>query len=106
MSAFKDLIKNDIDSVFLNSDEFAEPHKIDNRVLNVVVDNDKLIERSKKEFDGISVGEILYFVNALDFGELPEEGRTQMFDGRMMYVFSAREDEGMYEIILRQNRGE
>lgn len=105
MSGFKDYLEQDL-STFFNSTEFAEPHKIDKRILNIIVDNDMLMERSKKEFDGISVGEVLYFVNALDFGELPEENTPQVFDDRMMYVFSAREDDGMYEIILRQNRGD
>lgn len=102
---FKEMLQEDI-NIFLNADEFAEPHKIDNRTLDIVVDNDELMERSKKEYDGISVGEVLYFVNAYDFGEIPEENTPQVFDGRMMYVFSAREDNGIYEIILRQNRGE
>lgn len=92
-------------SAFFNADEFADTHNIDGRDLVVVVDNDRLKERSKKEYDGISVGEILYFVKAADFGERPEEGTPQIFGGRQMYVFDAREDMGMYEIILKQNRG-
>lgn len=92
-------------AVFFNPDEFAEPHQIDGRTLNVIVDEDQLKERSKKEYDGISVGEILYFVKAEDFGERPEEGTPQIFDGRQMYVFDARDNDGMHEIILSQNRG-
>jgi hypothetical protein len=104
--SFKDIVQQDLDNIIFNTEEFAEVHTIDGKQLKVAVDNDALMERSKKEYDGISVGEILYFVKALDFGELPEEGTPQAFDGRMMYVFNAREDDGIYEIILRQNRGE
>lgn len=104
MSAFKDQLTSDLD-VFLNQDEFADVHTIDGRELTVLVDNDQLKERSKKEYDGISIGEILYFVKATDLGSLPEEGTPQIFDGRQMYVFNARENLGMYEIILSQNRG-
>jgi hypothetical protein len=102
--SFKDQIQSDL-AILINTSEFAESHIIDGRTLNVIVDNDRLKERSKKEYDGISVGEILYFVKAADFGERPEQGTPQIFDGRQMYVFGCREDDGMYEIILNQNRG-
>ncbi|WP_422447808.1 hypothetical protein [Thermoanaerobacterium sp. DL9XJH110] len=102
--SFKDIIQSDL-NVFFNLDEFAETHTIDGRPLNVIVDNDRLQQRSKKEYDGISVGEILFYVKASDFGERPEQGTPMVFDGRQMYVFDCREDDGVYEIILQQNRG-
>lgn len=101
MSAFNDMAKQDLD-IFFNL--FADLHDINGKQLNVIVDNDRLIYRSKKEFDGISVGEILYYVKASDFGKMPEVGSSQIFDRRQMYVFDAREDAGVYEIILHQNR--
>jgi len=102
--SLKDQVRADLD-VFFNTGEFAETHVIDGRSLNIIVDNDQLKERSVKEYDGISVGEILYYVKASDYGERPEQGTPQIFDGRQMYVFDAREDTGVYEIILSQNRG-
>lgn len=102
---FKDTVTQDI-AIWFNTSEFAEPHKIDDRTLNIIVDNDRLMRRSKKEYDGISVGEILYYVKKEDYGERPAEGTPQLFDGRLMYVFDCREDSGIYEIILRQNRSE
>lgn len=102
--SLKDQVLSDLD-VFFNQDEFAGSHVIDGRSLNIVVDNDQLKERSVKEYDGISVGEILYYVKASDYGERPGQGTPQIFDGRQMYVFDAREDTGVYEIILSQNRG-
>lgn len=102
--SFRDQIQADL-VTFFNQNEFAEPHLIDGRTLNVTVDNDHLKERSKKEYDGISVGEILYFVSAEQYGERPEQGAPQVFNDRQMYVFDVREDTGVYEIILSQNRG-
>jgi len=104
MSTFKEQIAQDL-AIFFNQNELAEPHQIDGRTLNVIVDEDQLKERSQKEYDGISVGEILYFVKAEDYGERPEEGTPQIFDGRQMYVFNCRDNDGMFEIILSQNRG-
>jgi hypothetical protein len=105
MSSFKNHLKSDL-GVFLNSDEFAEPHVINNRTLNIVVDNDRLIERSKKEFDGISVGELLYYVSADIYGPMPSQGEIQLFDRKVMQVFDVRSDNGLYEIILHRNTGE
>lgn len=102
--SFKDQLTKDM-SVFLKTDEFAELHTINGVELSCTVDNDRLKERSKKEYDGISVGELLFFVKKSDYGSRPENGTPVLFDRRQMYVFNAREDMGMYEIILSQNRG-
>jgi len=100
----KNQIQSDLD-IFFNQDEFSEPHEINGRALNIIVDNDRLMQRSKKEFEGISVGELLFYAKKSDFGERPEVGAPMIFDGRQMYVFDCREDAGVYEIILQQNRG-
>lgn len=100
---FKDQLSADL-AVFFNPEEFSDVHNIDERNLSVIVDNDRLKERSQKEYDGITIGEILFFVKATDYGSRPEVGAPIVFDGRQMFVFNAREDMGLYEIILSQNR--
>ncbi len=103
--SFKDQIALDR-AIFFNSDEFADKHTINGVLLpDIIIDNDRLKERSKKEFDGISVGELLFFVKTDSLGNKPEEGTPMIFDGRQMYVFNVREDMGILEIILAQNRG-
>lgn len=102
---FKDAITQDI-RVFINLDEFAENHVIDGVLLPVIIDNEKLQERSKKEYDGISVGEILFYINTTSLNKKPKIGSPMIFDDKLMYVFDCREDMGMYEIILQQNRSE
>ena len=104
--SFKEFAAYDMQT-FFNTNEFAEAHNIDGRTINVIVDNDRLMERSKKEFDGITVGELLYFVKVSAYGtERPKPRESQMFDKRLMYIFDVREFDGIYEIILSQNRGE
>lgn len=103
--SLKEQLKKDF-NIFINPDEFADTHRIDGKTLNIVVDDDKLEERKNKNFDGTSVEEVLYYVKADDLGELPSIGSSQKFDGRYMLVTSARNANGMYEIILSQNRGE
>ncbi|MDF2891241.1 MAG: hypothetical protein K0R80_1608 [Clostridia bacterium] len=98
---FKEFAERDL-QIFIDSNEFAAAHTIDGRTLNVIVDNDRLMQRSKKEFDGISVGELLYFVSAEDYGPPPKVDAVQKFDNKLCEVFDVRVDEGMYEIILRR----
>ncbi|RII32847.1 hypothetical protein D2A34_21875 [Clostridium chromiireducens] len=105
MSTFKEILKQDNSTLF-NEDEFSSEHRIDGRSLSIIIDNDKLEQMKNKNFDGISTEEILYYVKADDFGELPTVDAPQKFDGRFMSVKSAIETDGMYEIILYQNRGE
>jgi len=104
MPKLHDYFNSDLNT-FVDQDEFAGTQNIDGRDLVIILDNDRLKERSQKEYDGISVGEILFFVKKSDYGSRPEAGTPIIFGTRQMYVFDAREDMGMYEIILRQNRG-
>jgi hypothetical protein len=102
--SFKNIILNDLNVIF-NPDEFSDVHNINGRPMTIIIDDDQLTKRSKVEYQGISVGEVLYFVNAAEYGVIPKQEEYQEFDGRPMYVFDAREDDGIYEIILHQNRG-
>jgi hypothetical protein len=102
---FRELLEDDLNAVFFNEDEFAEPHTIDGVVINCMIDNDHLMKRSKKEYDGISVGELLIFVKKSDINKKFKQGMPIVFDGRPMSIFDIREDMGIYEIILSQNLG-
>lgn len=99
---FKDFLKQDME-VFFNQDEFTEMHTINNRRIPVVIDNDRLQERSQKEFDGIYIGDLLYFVDANVYGPAPKPNSIQNFDGKPYTVVNVRQDMGMYEIILQLN---
>ncbi len=100
---FKEMVQKDLD-VFFNQEEFSEIHLINGVQLPVVIDNDQLMKRSKVEYQGISVGQLLFYVKSSLIPE-PSQGDPFTFDNKLMYVFDVREDCGMYEIILQQNRG-
>lgn len=102
---FKDTVLNDINNVFFNAAEFAESHEIDGQTVNCIVDNDRLIERSKKEFDGIYVGEMLIYVKVSDIPRELKQNMPLMVDKKQMFIFSVREDDGIYELILSRNAG-
>lgn len=97
---FKEELEKDLDT-FFNIQEFGEDHIVDRRKLSVVIDMDRLKERTKKEYEGIYVGDLLYFVNSKEYGKIPEIDDTQVFDGKLYKIFDAKNDMGVYEIILK-----
>lgn len=102
----------DLNRIFLNDlhiffDEISEDVQINYIAVNVVLDHDKLQDRSKKEYDGISVGDILYFAKKEELlkklGGIPNSEDIQNFNGRTCTVFDVREDKGLIEVILNSN---
>ncbi len=100
MTDFKDQVLIDL-KIFFN--EFAEPHTYNGKSVSVVIDNDHLKERSKKEYDGISVGDILFFILSSDLENIPEPEQQVKFDNSLYKVFDVRQDNGMCEVILQRN---
>lgn len=104
---FKELAAQDIGRTFFNTDEFSEEVMIDGRPLVVNIDSERLIERAEKEYSGITHGLVLYYVAALIFGlPTPKVGNSQKFNNKLYYIDSIAENEGVYEILINQNRGE
>lgn len=104
---FKEQIRADISSVFLNLDEFAATHNVNGKDIPVLVDNNELIEREKKaksKMDGVNVKTTLIFVKARDYGALPPVGYALRLDGKVYRVTDATNEDGVYSIHLEMNR--
>lgn len=107
MKSFKDIIKEDISTTFINTDEFSDMHNIDGRDMPVQIDDNEIIEREKKSnsnMDGIYVKQKLIYVKADDFGALPAIGRQIMLDGKRYLVVDSTDEYGVYTITLEGNR--
>ncbi len=105
---FKELISSDIDNVFMNVDEFSELHIINGKSMPVMIDNNELIERKKKEtdhMDGIYANQKLVYVAASDFGPLPKQGTVLTLDNRTYRVDEAVSEAGIYSITIGANKG-
>jgi hypothetical protein len=105
--SFKQAVSNDISAVFLNQDEFADPHTIDGKAMTVLIDDIELVEREKRmksNMDGIHARQVLIYVSAAEFGPLPAQGRLLKLDGKRYTVLDATEEGGVYAITLEANR--
>lgn len=104
---FKEYIEHDIKTTFINGDEFAEEKSINGVKLSVVEDSDKLEYRIKKNYDGLLIGDVLFYISAEDWGKIPRVGAIPSvnmainYDGKASTVINVNKQSGLYEIILR-----
>ena len=101
--SFKEQIQTDLDSVFLNLDEFAEIHRVEGVEIAVVVDNDQLNQLKKGQILGLVEADMLLMGKESDFPKNLEPGRLLNVDGRELLVELSGTDMGLVEVALRQN---
>ena len=105
---FKEYVQHDIDNSFVNLTEFASTVTINGASVNVVEDKDQLLYRIKKNYDGLVVGDILFFISLEEYKKIPHvsaiptanEGIT--YNGRPCTIVEANAQEGIYEITLQK----
>lgn len=108
MSAFKDMVAEDMDAVFLNMDEFAEEHELNGKVCACIVESPTTEERFKKgkDYDGQDAMHgltAIIHVKKSDIEEMPSEGQKFSLDGSYSLVDSCTEHMGMLTIRLKEN---
>ena len=101
---FKEQIQKDLDAVFFNTDEFAEPHRVEGKKIDVIVDSDKMDELKKGQILGLIEADMLLMGKEQDFPRDLEPGRLLNVDGRELIVTNSGKDMGLVEVALRQNR--
>lgn len=103
---FKELLRMDNEAVFLNPDEFGEEHIISGRKMMIIIDDNEMIEREKRQTSGrdyrqgIFNKQLLFYVSAKMFGSLPAVGRSLVLDNRTYTVTDAINEMGIYSISL------
>lgn len=101
MSNFKDQLKIDRDAVFLNLEEFAEPHDIEGRPAMAVVD-EPIYGESTAASVGLAECDLLIFAKVEELPRIRSAGESLNVDGREFTILSWREDFGIAEIKLEQ----
>lgn len=99
---FKDAIAADIDSVFFNTDEFAEDADIDGNPVAIVMDSDLLNElKLSNNGEGLASSELLFHVKKENLNFVPFVGQDVTFNGKLYYINSIpADDEGLYTIAI------
>lgn len=100
---FKDQIRQDLDTVFFNLEEFAELHRVEGKQIPVVIDDDLLQKLKQGQILGLVEADILLFGKESDFPKNLNPGRLLNVDGRELILEKAGKSMGMVEVSLRQN---
>ncbi|MSC94365.1 hypothetical protein [Eubacterium ramulus] len=105
--SFKDQIKQDLSDIFLNLDEFADLHRIEGKVVPVVIDSDIMAKLSKigdNRIHGMDEADMVIMGKASDLPENLDPGRLLNLDGREVIVVTTTSEMGLVQIAVRQNR--
>lgn len=108
MSAFKDMLKADLDNVFINAEEFADEHELNGQTVTCVVQSPTEQEKylqglDYRGFDGVRGQTTIVHVKKEIIGEVPAEGEVITLDGELMLVDSCVDDMGLLSITLHFN---
>ena len=95
--SFKDIVREDIQAVFFNLDEFAEEHMIDGQKMVCIIDQDANVVAAVQSVAGI-------YAKEEDMKVLPKEGKRLNLDGQFFFVTDARVEMGVFVIELQANR--
>lgn len=108
---FKEHIQHDIGNTFVNDSEFAMAVKINGVSVKVVEDKDQLLYRIKKNYDGLVVGDVLFFITLEEYkkiphvSEIPSVNDAINYNGRPCLITDVTSQEGLYEITLQKAGG-
>ena len=102
--SFKEQIRKDLDSVFLNLDEFAELRRVEGKRIAVIVDDNQLTNLKQGQILGLVNADMLLMGREEDFPANLEPGRLLNVDGRELIIENSGRDMGLVEVALRQNR--
>lgn len=105
MSTFKEQLATDIDSVFLNIDEFGEEHDLNGITCTCVVQSPTAREmflsgKDYENYDAVIGDSVVVHVSKIMLGEVPAHGERFDVDGEIYTVDSCVDDMGMLSITL------
>lgn len=97
---FKEVLEDDLSTVFFSLDEFAEIHNVNGRDISIVIDDNKLKENKMKVGEGTYVGDVLFYTKKSNFDDKPVKTERMLFDSEIYRVSDIEEDMEMYIITL------
>ncbi len=105
MSFFQEQLERDAQNIFMNLEEFGQPHLVNGREMIIVIDEDQLQHRkssASNPTDGVYNASLLIYALKSDFEKRPVTDSSMKIDDRNFKVADVQEDEVMYTITLRR----
>lgn len=102
MMNFKTMVAQDIDTVFLNENEFADHHDINGVWMPCVIDFDVTLG-ADTALEGVFRNAITIHIKAGSLHERPVENEPIYVDDRMYFVRSVSDEMGCWVILAEAN---
>ena len=96
----KDIIEQDIETVFLNVDEMAEAHTVDGKSVVCVFDQDASAVASSDVGGAAYLSTAKLMVRDGDLAKTPRVGKEMLIDSMPYLVLSVSDEMGMLAITL------
>lgn len=107
MGKFKDMLEQDIQKVFFNTDELSGLHRFDDFTVNVIEDDEGLICKYSVEFQAMTSGSHLLYVPKSELigtkYEHPTTNMAVLYDGNLYTVNEVKDVEGIWLLFLERN---
>lgn len=100
---FKEMVAQDIKSVFLDFETFGEKHVVEGKEIIIVIDNDTLKEKQGGQDLAVAESASLFYAHVEDLPKRRPAGECLNIDGRECTIDDWAEDMGIATIALRQN---
>lgn len=114
---FKECVKDDVDNIFFNIDEFAENHIVDGKEYPIVIEEEDVRRHSahweagaKQNFDtGLYNAHTILYIKVSDYGPRPKVGKYLELDEgtdhkRTYKIIHCEEDVGVYRMTMERAR--
>ncbi|MDD3139611.1 MAG: hypothetical protein PHX08_11650, partial [Lachnospiraceae bacterium] len=102
---FKELLKADIETTFLNKKEFADKHEVEGKIILCMFENESLREKTGVSESAISEAECLLYAKCEDLPIRKGFGSSLIVDGIDYMVLFWDENEGIASISLSIGTG-
>lgn len=99
--SLKDIIASDLD-IFINSDDFAEPHNVDGSVILCVLETDTYMQQSNTIDTGVSEVDAVLFVKTDELADKKEYGEHINVDDDTYTVVKCEDNMGMTRMELQK----
>lgn len=98
--SFKDLVASDIDSVFLNLNEFGEEHTIDGEIVTCIIGEDDMLDRQGGAVAAVGQSIMTIYAKTEELPNRKGYGSELMVDGIPYVIDTWEENMGMATIKL------
>lgn len=103
---FKELMSQDIEKVFVNTSEHGEKVNINGVDVDIVWDNETLNYRIQNDYQGLVVGDALFFISAKEWAKIPrvsnppKTNEAILIAGCKATITLVSSNSGLYDITI------